>query len=235
MEFEYLRTYLMLVPNTYLIMGTKEIGFWKKKQVYYAKFYFNGKHYFTIERDEIDDQETIDNFYDHYFYLFKIADRPFWNFTVKDFEEELWGFTKSDLFKDIWHNLGGGYEIFFKEEDGNFQLICGSDFKLISVDDKCMVYIGEPIKLTEHSYKINISRNCGELILAIIRLFVISLGFTKKRAQIPYTINSFLSASSEDDWTDKWAFGISGNIMDSLYRTGQYKDLCKSKLVYSKC
>ena len=236
MEYQIWRTDLKLIPDTYVTLGKKEIGFWKKKEVYYADLYFNGKHYFNIEGDEYNcKEETIKLFRNFYSTIFKIADRPFWKFQFQDFQQELWAFSKSNIFEDMWCNFGG-YDITFYEEDGNFFLSCGKEFILRSEGDQCFVYNRTPKVLSETSYepyRTYISRNCGELFLAIIREMVAYIGYDKKRLIMPYKIDGLFAFINQIGLQivkePKW---VSLEIMNEIEKKGHYNELYKKRLLY---
>lgn len=224
------RTDLKLVPDTYITLNINEIGFLKKRELYFAKFFFKGKHYLTVEASDMDDQDDIRNFCHHYKTIFQIADRPFFDFSKKECDEALYQFVKSSLFQDIWFNLGEGYGINFQDLGRDFILSNGSQILIESQKDTCKIFLDRPKILSEDSYKsyeVTVPRIYGELILAIIREYVVQVGRIGYNKEEPFITKSLLNNTCQRLWSAESANGHFFNIMDYIYQYGNYKDLHK--------
>lgn len=217
------------------MVGKREEGWWKKKEVYFGKFYFNGRHYFTVIGDENTEEDLIKDFSNHYTNIFKIADRPYWNFSLQKFKDDLLPFSQSQLFEDMWYNFGGGGCIEFHEENKNFNLKVGRVFRLTSEGERCKVTV-EPKVVSENNWKPYtsiISRDCGELFLAIIRECVANLGKSRKWSVLPHVDNTccaFINASFQN-----WSVNprsICLDIMEEIEKKGDYSQLYKIRYGY---
>lgn len=213
--------------SAHLIVFRRNASFFKKES-FYANYYYNKKLHTVYDLEA----EDVNQFCKLFSIVFEIADRKVWNFNKTDMFESLYPFIKSDLYRSMWAWFNGGFDIQSFTDNGFDFSLKTPTFLLESSGDKCHVYVHDsretPFLKYEDSHNEFISREQGELFLAVIGIFVEQLGLDSSYEKLPFH-RGYMSAWNFKDWApgehNKFYYGNSTTFIDYFLNNQKYRAL----------